>query len=127
MSVGPSNHLVVSFASASPTQSASWHSQRRACRPINGLYVTDTYLSPPTALFLFGYIASSLYLLEHAIWSQVNSEAERETDVEAFKRWVVEGGLIGTVEDAERTRNFGEERVKADLGIVYGASGKARL
>ena len=54
-------------------------------------------LIPRPALFLFGYTASSLYLLEHAIWSHTNGEAERETDIEVFTRWVAEGGLTGAV------------------------------
>jgi len=76
---------------------------------------------------LFGYTASSIYLLEHAIWSNTNAETEQEIDAEVFRRWVVEGGLTAAVEDVTRARGFGEKRVKENLGIVYGVSGKARL
>jgi len=85
-------------------------------------------LLPRPALFLFGYTVSSLYLLEHAIWSHTKGEAERETDVEVFRRWAVEGGLTAAMEDVKRARGLGDERVKANLGIVYGvSSNKARL
>lgn len=82
-------------------------------------------LLPRPALFLFGYVASSLYLLEHAIWSYANSEPEAQADVEVFRRWVVEGGFGGAVEEVRRTREMTQERVKADLDVVYGS--KARL
>jgi hypothetical protein len=84
-------------------------------------------LLPRPALFLFGYTASSLYLLEHAIWSHTNGEAERETDIEVFTRWVAEGGLTGAVGDVRRVRGCGIGRVKTNLEIVYGTSGKPRL
>lgn len=84
-------------------------------------------LMPRPALLLFGYTASSLYLLDHTIWSHMNGEAEREIDVEIFRRWVLEGGLTGAVEDVKRARGFGDERVKMNLGIVYGVSSKVRL
>lgn len=57
----------------------------------------------------------------------MNGETEREIDVEVFRRWVLEGGLTGAVEDVKRARGFGDERVKMNLGIVYGVSSKVRL
>ena len=84
-------------------------------------------LLPRPALFLFGYAASSLYLLEHAIWFHAIGGADRDADTEVFRRWVVEGGLTGAVEDVKRARGYGDDRVKANFRIVYGASGKAKL
>ncbi|TFK52431.1 hypothetical protein OE88DRAFT_1698245 [Heliocybe sulcata] len=73
------------------------------------------------ALFLFGYIASSLYLLEHAVWSSATSQPEQETDVEVFRRWVVEGGLQGAMEAVRKARAAEpESRFQADHAIVYG-------
>jgi hypothetical protein len=80
-------------------------------------------LIPRPALFLFGYVASSLFLLEHAIWSYTSGEAEQATDVEVFRRWVMEGGLTSAVEDVRRVRKFTAERVEMDVGIVFGLSG----
>jgi len=84
-------------------------------------------LLPRPALFLFGYVMSSLYLLEHTMWSHTNGENDRDVDAEVFRRWVVEGGLTGAVEDVKRARGYGNDRVKADLGVVYGVSSKAKL
>ena len=94
---------------------------------LSDLSISYTHPIPPLlprpALFLFGYVASCLYLLEHAIWA--NSEPEGETDVEVLRRWVIEGGFGSAVEEVRRTREMSKERAKADLGIVYGS--KARL
>ena len=66
-----------------------------------------------------GYIASSMYLLEHAVWSWGNAEAEEiETDVEVLRRWIVESGFAGVIKEAERAKNGGVERLKADTRIA---------
>lgn len=79
------------------------------------------------ALVLFGYISSSLYLLEHMTWSHSNGEPGRDTDVEVFKRWVEEGGLVHAVEDMKRAKGAGDERAEMDLRIVYGLGCKVKL
>ncbi|KZT23442.1 hypothetical protein NEOLEDRAFT_1157320 [Neolentinus lepideus HHB14362 ss-1] len=72
------------------------------------------------ALFLFGYVASALYLLEHAVWSSATSQPERETDVEVFKRWVAEGGLQSSVGAVRTARAVAQgNRSKMNRAIVY--------
>ena len=82
-------------------------------------------LMPRSALILTGHVASSLYLLEHAIWSHTTSELEGPLDCEVFRRWVVEGGLVGAMEEVNRIDKLTEaERVRADSAIVYGLKSK---
>ncbi|KAK7057641.1 acyl-CoA dehydrogenase NM domain-like protein [Favolaschia claudopus] len=50
-------------------------------------------LLPRSLLILFGHIASSVYLLEHAIWAQANGESTAIVDLDRFQRWVEEGSL----------------------------------
>lgn len=84
-------------------------------------------LIPRPALILFDYIASSLYLLEHAIWSHNSKEQENEIDEEVLKRWVLESGMVGAIDDLNRMRKKGSERVAMDLEIVYGKEVKVKL
>ncbi|RPD62338.1 hypothetical protein L226DRAFT_532644 [Lentinus tigrinus ALCF2SS1-7] len=88
--------------------------------------LTDAYkapmhpLLPRPALLLFAHIASSLNLLEHAIWAVNTGEPDSATDVEVFRRWVLESGLDVTLENVRRAKNAPGERVQADTNIVYG-------
>ncbi|KAJ8483477.1 hypothetical protein ONZ51_g4672 [Trametes cubensis] len=82
-------------------------------------------LVPRPALFLFCHIASSIYLLEHAIWAFKTSEPGYETDLEVFRRWVMEGGLDVALENVRRVKDVSDERVRADATIVYGTKPKA--
>ena len=84
-------------------------------------------LLPRPALMLFGYIVSSLYLLEHAIWSHSNKEPGNETDIEVLRRWTVEAGLLKTIDEVKTARTAGSERVAMDLEMVYGKRAMARL
>ncbi|TFY78945.1 hypothetical protein EWM64_g5065, partial [Hericium alpestre] len=84
-------------------------------------------LVPRAALFLFSYVASSLYLLEHAVWSFVSHQAERETDVEAFIRWVEEGGLKTVQEDIKKILTSPETRSETDKALVYGKDARSKL
>lgn len=77
-------------------------------------------LLPRPALFLFCHVASSLYLLEHAIWAVNTKEPEAQTDVEVFRRWVLEGGLDAALETVRRTKSAQKDRVQLDAAIVYG-------
>lgn len=90
--------------------------------------LVDTYkapmhpLLPRPALFLFAHVASSAYLLEHAIWAVKTSEASRDVDVEVFRRWVVEGAFDVALENVRKVKNLpAQERVQTDADIVYGA------
>ncbi|KAH7922943.1 hypothetical protein BV22DRAFT_1036936 [Leucogyrophana mollusca] len=77
-------------------------------------------LVPRPALLLLGYIASSAFLLEHAIWSWSTNNAERETDVEVFRRWVIEGGMVAVMQDVHIARGSTKERLTTNTAIVYG-------
>ena len=77
-------------------------------------------LLPRPALFLFCHVASSLYLLEHAVWAVNGGEPESQTDVEVFRRWVLEGGLSTAIENVRRTKNGQRDRIQSDTAIVYG-------
>lgn len=80
---------------------------------------------PRPALFLVGYIASSLYLLEHA--TQNREDTERAADLEVFERWVLEGGLVAAIEDVVRTKKQGDARALADSKIAFAAFAKSKL
>ena len=89
-------------------------------------------LLPRAALFLFSNIASSLYLLEHALWAVSTKEGSAETDVEVFMRWVEEGGMKESVAEVARIMNedrHGQaaKRVQSDRKIVFGATEEARV
>ncbi|KAI0822224.1 acyl-CoA dehydrogenase/oxidase [Trametes gibbosa] len=80
-------------------------------------------LVPRPALFLFSHIASSVYLLEHAIWASTTSEPGHEIDAETFKRWVLEGGLDLALENVRRAKSSSQNRTQTDSAIVYGTTG----
>ncbi|KAG6831929.1 hypothetical protein H0H92_006530 [Tricholoma furcatifolium] len=84
-------------------------------------------LAPRPALMLTGYMASSVFLLEHAIWAHVNKESSRDTDVEVVRRWILEGGMVVAIEDVRRARVDVGKRSKADLKMVFGVTEKAKL
>ncbi|KAH8104723.1 acyl-CoA dehydrogenase/oxidase [Cristinia sonorae] len=92
---------------------------------------TENPLLPRPALFLFSNIASSIYLLEHAIWAMATKQPSAETDIEVFRRWVEEGGLKESVEDVRRVlEDSNRNRTEMDRQIVYGEgrnSASARL
>ena len=77
-------------------------------------------LMPRLALLLTAYTASSLYLLEHALWSHAAEEAERPLDVEVFRRWVDEGGLTTAIKDVQIVAGSTHDRVLANTMMVYG-------
>jgi hypothetical protein len=84
-------------------------------------------LLPRPALMLMGFVASSTYLLEHAIWSYNHEETERDMDVEVFRRWVLEGGLVATIKDVRRTKLNVDQRVQSNSRIVFEASPRVKL
>lgn len=83
-------------------------------------------LMPRPALLLMAHIASSLYLLEHAVWSYTVADLEWPLNIEVFRRWVEEGGLTTAIEDVKRVKGPINDRVLADSAIVYGPV-RARL
>lgn len=100
---------------------------RAALTDLKSIFVPPiSPLMPRPALFLMAYVATSLYLLEHAIWSHNTAALEKSLDIEVFTRWVMECGLIPALEDVKRTRQSTAERVLADTAIVYGPT-RAKL
>ncbi|TFK27631.1 acyl-CoA dehydrogenase domain-containing protein [Coprinopsis marcescibilis] len=77
-------------------------------------------LAPRPALIVVGYIASSIYLLEHALWAVETAQPTSGIDVEVFKRWVLEAGLQSAQEDLERAMTSNQERLDVDKAIVFG-------
>ncbi|KAF5382435.1 hypothetical protein D9615_002858 [Tricholomella constricta] len=84
-------------------------------------------LVPRPALILTGFVASSAFLLEHAIWAYVGRENDRETDVEVFQRWILEGGMVAAIEDVRRANLDGQTRATANSTIVFGGLSRAKL
>ena len=64
---------------------------------------------------LVGAVASSIYLLEHAIWSYKNSEPTKELDSEVFRRWVLEGEVEGALQAVRRIRTGDSRRNRAQV------------
>lgn len=71
-------------------------------------------LSPRPVFFLLGYLASSIYLLEHAIWSMSKQDY---IDADALVFWV-EDGLIKAKEDVLRIK---ETEMPVLERLVYGS------
>ncbi|KAI0648104.1 acyl-CoA dehydrogenase/oxidase [Trametes meyenii] len=76
------------------------------------------------ALFLFSHIASSVYLLEHTAWAVKTAQPGYETDLDVFRRWVLEGGLDTSLENVRRAQRAPKDRSQTDATIVYGANGR---
>lgn len=75
-------------------------------------------LIPRPSLLLTGYIASSVFLLEHAIWSYSTEQEETVVDVEVARRWIVESGLVGIMNDVETIRKDKGQRVELNTLLV---------
>lgn len=86
-------------------------------------------LVPRPALFLYSYVVSALYLLEHAAWAWKTGETTADIDTEVFRRWVDEGGLQGARDDVKRAKTAEGGRLALSAKIVYGTepSVKAHL
>lgn len=82
-------------------------------------------LMPRPVLNFFASLSCGVYLLEHAIWSHHNGELTRDADLEAFRRWVLEGDLQPSLTEIARiARNF-EARSTMNSTLVYGPRGTA--
>ncbi|KAF7768060.1 hypothetical protein Agabi119p4_7303 [Agaricus bisporus var. burnettii] len=107
-----------------PGFEASFKLLDRAINELSTAYDTPiSPLVPRPALLLVGSIASSIYLLEHAIWSHTHKELEADVDIEVFNRWIVQSGLEGYTEAVKKAKDAGKAgaRVKANEKIVFGA------
>lgn len=79
-------------------------------------------LMPRPALNCFASVSCSVYLLEHAIWSHASDEPTRDIDLEAFRRWVLEGDLQQSLAETERIAQRYEARALMNRELVYGPS-----
>ncbi|KAG5338060.1 hypothetical protein C0989_008265 [Termitomyces sp. Mn162] len=84
-------------------------------------------LVPRPAIILTGYVASTVFLLEHAIWAYVSGESSHETDTEVVRRWIVEGGMLAATEDVKRARRDSNRWVKSNSAIVFGQAVRTKL
>lgn len=84
-------------------------------------------LVPRPALILAGVVASSVYLLEHAVWSFTANETSLEVDIEVFRRWVIEGDAVASIASVRRAKKHYGERVKINSMIVFDAPMKSKL
>lgn len=96
---------------------------KKALLELDSCYVQPMNpLIPRPALMLVGAVASSIYLLEHAIWSYKNSEQTKELDSEVFRRWVLEGEVEGALQAVRRIRT-GDSRNRAQLNAQLAFGG----
>jgi alkylation response protein AidB-like acyl-CoA dehydrogenase len=88
-----------------------------------------------TTLLLFGHATTALYMLEHAIWAVEVRESDSKIHVDAFVRWVLEGGVMGTslkgiLQQIEGLVQKLGKRAEDDKDMVFGkatTSGLAKL
>ncbi|KAF8645147.1 hypothetical protein AX16_007975 [Volvariella volvacea WC 439] len=76
-------------------------------------------LVPRPGLIVVGYVTSSIYLLEQAIWSNGTGQPESTTDLEVFRRWTLEGGMVAAIDDLKRAKTGTERRIEMNSQIVY--------
>lgn len=84
-------------------------------------------LVPRPAFMLAGVLASSIYLLEHVVWSFTGDEGSLEVDIDIFKRWVIEGDTEAVIASVRRAKKYSSQRVKINSTIVFGDPTKAKL
>ncbi|KJA16474.1 hypothetical protein HYPSUDRAFT_206963 [Hypholoma sublateritium FD-334 SS-4] len=84
-------------------------------------------LIPRPALMLVGAIASSLYLLEHAVWAEKQSEPTKDLDAEVFRRWVLESGMEGAIKAIKRAKIDTGARIVLNSALVFGSKRTSKL
>ena len=100
---------------------ASLDALRSALRELAAAYAAPIQpLVPRPALFLLSHIACAAHLLEHAVWAYKVNAASRRVDLDAFRRWVVEGSLNETISDVRRAKQAQPGRLREDKALVYG-------
>lgn len=91
-------------------------------------HTPDPRLARPF-LYLIGYIASTISLLEQALWSAATKgeEGDAEVDRNLVRRWCEVGGVVDTERTVERLLSVGEgegERERRrEWELVYGGGG----
>lgn len=95
---------------------ASKTADPRLCRPI---------------LFLLGYIASTVYLIEQAQWSASNGRPEAELDRWIVAEWTETGGAQETVRILEKllaeSGTAARDTMDKERALVYGKERSSRL
>lgn len=91
----------------------------------------DPRLSRPL-LFLLGYVASTIYLVEQATWSQKQRRAEAKLDRWVVEKWTENGGVKETVSTLEKLLSTnvmeGQSEMEMERSLVYGViEGKSKL
>lgn len=90
----------------------------------------DPRLSRPL-LFLIGYIASTIYLFEQAIWSNQQGRGEAELDKWVVSKWVESGGVKSNVAGLKGLMKASEgevkEGMKMERALVYGLERPSKL
>ncbi|KAJ7503133.1 acyl-CoA dehydrogenase NM domain-like protein [Mycena galericulata] len=107
----------------SPVKSKSLHLLQDVTNKLPSFFEKTTNpLIPRSLLVLFGHVASSVYLLEHAIWAHTSGEPSAAVDWDRFLRWVQEGSLKAAVAAMEALGEAIGERVESNRAHVYGHS-----
>ncbi|BGP25901.1 acyl-CoA dehydrogenase [Rhodotorula toruloides] len=131
-------HQVLSSASASLPSLSSCFATLRSRLDLLALSI-PTLLTPNLdlrlprpVLFLIGYLASSLHLIEQASWSASQKPEEAEMDNWVVKRWVEDGGAREVERRVKQVVGMkGEEReweMRREREVVYGIKeGKSKL
>ncbi|PPR08159.1 hypothetical protein CVT24_012123 [Panaeolus cyanescens] len=76
---------------------------------------------PRPAAMLLGIISSSLRLLEHAVWSELNDEASKKLDLEVFKRWIVDAGTEAAIKALKEAKTGSQDVIAMNSALVFGA------
>ena len=78
-------------------------------------------------LFLLGFVASAVHLVEHAAWSAKERRAEAEGDAWAARRWVEYGAAAEAERAVQRVLSEGEgdarETERRERELFYGLNG----
>ncbi|KAJ7108438.1 acyl-CoA dehydrogenase NM domain-like protein [Mycena crocata] len=80
---------------------------------------TGNLLLPRSLLVLLGHVASSTYLLEHAIWAEKQGESSASIDWDRFSRWMQEGSLAAALSAIEALDTCTDNRIKYNKRHVY--------
>lgn len=84
----------------------------------------DLRLARPL-LYLIGFLASSIHLVEQAVWSHGKQGEDREVDRAAAERWSDNGGVREARRTIEKLLRRGDEvrkrEARLDAALVYGS------
>jgi len=79
---------------------------------------------PRPYLFLLGFVASTSYLVEQALWSAQTRRSEAQLDAWVVERWVKDGKAVEAAAAVERVLSEGEdegrEAAQRERELVYG-------